>query len=123
MAIQRFELAWISVSDLARAKKFFVDTLGMNIVTDTPEYNWLEVEGKQGGARIGIGTCGEQSPIKPGDNAIISLTVTNLEEIKKMLENHQVTIIGEIMEVPGQVKLLLIQDADKNFIHLCEKMQ
>ncbi|HEV2917407.1 MAG TPA: VOC family protein [Candidatus Babeliales bacterium] len=122
MAVQSFELAWISVSDIAKARKFFVDTLGMKIVSDHSEFNWLEVEGQNGGARIGIGSCGEQSPLKPGNNAVISLTVDDIVATKKMLEGKGVTIIGDIMEVPGQVKLLLIQDLDKNLIHLCQKI-
>jgi predicted enzyme related to lactoylglutathione lyase len=119
MAVQSFDLAWISVSDVQKTKKFFTDTLGMNIVQDAPQYGWVELQGTTG-ARIGVGACGDQSPLKPGMNAVISLTVDDLVAMKKVLEAKKVTILGVIVEVPDQVKLLLIQDPDGNLIHLCQ---
>lgn len=122
MAIKSFDLAWISVSDMQKAKRFFVDTLGLKIVEDQPDYGWLEVSGETG-ARIGIGIGAQESPLKPGNNAVISLSVDNLDATKKMLASKNVTILGDIMEVPGQVRLLLIQDQDGNLIHLCESLR
>jgi predicted enzyme related to lactoylglutathione lyase len=122
MAIKSYDLAWISVSDMQKARNFFVDTLGMKVMDDQPNYGWLEVAGEKG-ARIGIGIGAPESPLKAGNNAVISLSVDNLDATKKMLVSKNVTILGDIMEVPGQVRLLLIQDQDGNLIHLCESLR
>lgn len=122
MTIKSFDLAWISVSDIAKTKQFFVETLGMKIMEDNAQYGWLEIQGTDGGARIGVGACTSQGPLKPGNNAVISLTVDDILATKKMLETKNITILGDIVEVPGQVKLLLIQDPDGNLIHLCQKV-
>jgi predicted enzyme related to lactoylglutathione lyase len=119
-----FDLAWVSVTDMDKAKKFFVDTLGMKIVEDNAEYNWVELSGQNGGTRLGFGTCSpkEGGPLLPGQNAVISLTIDDIQAAKKSLEAQGVTIVGDIMEVPGQVKLLLIKDQDGNLINLCQKI-
>lgn len=120
MNIKRMDLAWITSNDLEKSKTFFSETLGLKITVESTQYGWLELTGNQGGATLGIGQCNEYTPIKAGQNAILTMTVDNIIDAKKELEEKQVKIIGDITEVPGEVKMLLFQDPDGNYFQLCE---
>lgn len=120
MGIRSSDLSWIVVSDLKRARKFFVETLGLKEISANEEWGWVEVQGKEGGATIGIGIADKQTPVSPGGNAVVTLTVDNLEETKKQLQKKEVSMVGDIMEVPGHVKMQLLKDEDGNLFQLVE---
>jgi len=116
---QGMHLAWITVSDFKKAIDFYTKILGMKLSTKSEEYEWAELEG-EGGAKVGLCTESEHSPIKAGENAVMTFTVQNLETTKKSLENKGISLIGDIMTVPGEVKLQLFQDPDGNYGQLVE---
>lgn len=122
MAIRGIELAWISVTDMKRAKSFFVDKLGLKINADTPEYGWMEFEGKDGGCLLGVGSGSGHPDLKAGHNAVVTFTVDDIEKTKAELARKGVTIVGEIIEVPGHVKMLFIKDEDGNFFQVCQSL-
>ncbi|MCL4361496.1 VOC family protein [Candidatus Dependentiae bacterium] len=123
MAIKKIELAWIAVSDLKKAKKFFVDNLGLNLEVDSPEFNWMELQGKNGGTLLGIGKADEEySPVRPGQNAVLTFTVDNIENTIKEMKSKGVEFIDEILEVPGQVKMITFKDFDGNMYQLVEHL-
>ncbi len=118
--IKKIELSWITVSDIQKAKKFFVDTLGMQLTSNSSEYQWLEVQGNEGGMLLGIGQCNEEYGTKPGHNAVVTMTVENIESAKKSLEEKGVIFEGEILEIPGHVKMVTFLDADNNRFQLVQ---
>ena len=124
MIAKRSDLSWIMVSDIKKAKKFFTEVLGLEVRTDNSEYNWLELMPKDGGAMLGIGQANADSDcgkdVLPGSNAIVTFTVDNLEATKAEFEKKGVNILGDIMEVPGHVKMLLFSDLDGNKFQVCE---
>lgn len=122
MAIRGIELAWISVTDMQKAKTFFQDKLDLTIHANTPEYGWMEFEGKDGGCLLGVGTGSGHPDLKPGHNAIVTFTVDDIEKTRAELQAKGVTIVGDIIEVPGHVKMLFIKDEDGNFFQLCEPL-
>ncbi|MDF2549594.1 MAG: hypothetical protein K0S07_661 [Chlamydiales bacterium] len=122
MKVNRIELAWISVSDMAKAKEFFCQTLGLTLSNESPEYGWLELKGSEGGATLGVGQGGEMSPISPGQHAIVTLTVDHLAQVVETLKERGVKLIGEIQEIPGHVRMQLIADPDGNYFQLVEKL-
>lgn len=113
-------LSWITVSDIEKAKKLFVDVLGMKVGAEAKEYNWLELE--LNGIRLGIGQSQENFGPKPGHNAIVTFVVDDISEAKKVFEQKGVRIEGDIMEVPGHVKLLTFFDNDGNMFQLVEDL-
>lgn len=119
-------LSSVTVSDLKKAKHLFVDLLGFEVKEYAEEYNWMELQGEEG-SRLGIGQYAPQSSpdkeLKPGTNAIPSISVLNIEEAKKHLESNGVQFLGKIMEIPGEVKLALFKDFDGNkyFLAQCLK--
>jgi predicted enzyme related to lactoylglutathione lyase len=122
MAIKSIDLAWISTSDMAKAKKFFGEKLGLELTADTPEHNWLEFKGKDGGAGFGVGKDDPYSPIKSGQNAIVCFTVDDLVKTKQEFEKKGVKMIGDIVDIPGHVKMQLIADEDGNIFHLAQPL-
>jgi predicted enzyme related to lactoylglutathione lyase len=122
MAINSIDLAWISVTNMKRARAFFVDKLGLTIMQDTPEYGWMELMGKDGGCALGVGAESGNTDLKPGHNAIVTFSVDNIEKTKAELASKGVTIVGDIIEVPGHIKMLFIKDEDGNFFQVCQPL-
>ena len=115
MVAKRSDMAWITVSDIQKAKKFFTEVVGLEVRTDTPEYGWVELVAKDGGSALGVGQCNPQySEVKPGDNAIVTFTVDDILQAKAEFEKQGVTLLGDIVEVPGHVKMLFFTDFDGN---------
>lgn len=115
MVAKRSDLAWITVSDINKAKKFFTEVVGLQVRTDTAEYGWLELVAKDGGSALGIGQSNpNESTVKAGDNAIVTFTVDDIDQAKSEFEQKNVTLIGDIVEVPGHVKMLFFTDFDGN---------
>ncbi len=124
MAIKRIDLAWVTVADIKKAEKFFVETLGMKLNNKAEEWGWLEVAGQEGGMALGIGKVQPHSPSyeKPGNNAVVTLTVTDIVASKADLEKRGVTFIGDIIEVPGHVKMATFTDPDNNVFQLVQTL-
>jgi len=124
MNIKSMELAWIVVADIKEAKKFFTETVGLKLVEEHDQYGWLEFEGYQGGMRLGVGQYSPEysADDKPGMNAVMSMTVDNLETAQHEMQQKGVRFIGEVMEVPGQVKMATFVDKDNNKFQLVQKL-
>ena len=114
-------LSWIVVSDFAKAKKFFTETLGLKAMNVADEFGWMELQGPEG-ALIGVSTHNQYSAIKPGQHAVITLSVDNIELATKELSEKGVKIIGDVCEVPGHVKLQLFADPDGNLFQLVQDL-
>ncbi|MEX0961832.1 MAG: VOC family protein [Simkaniaceae bacterium] len=121
-------LSWIQVHDLIKAKKMFVDIIGLTLLEENENYGWLELGSVHGEPIIGISSVNQdkeecsQVEFNPGDNAIVSLTVDDTEEVKKKLENMGVSFVGEIIEIPGELKIANFLDLDNNRFQIVEKI-
>lgn len=122
MGAQSLGLAWIVVDDLNKAVEFYTQVIGLQLMERHDDYGWAELEGSKGGARLGIAqrcptdTEGNQ----PGQNAIITLTVENLEESLKHLIQQGAELVGAVQEVPGHVKMQTVKDPDQNRFQLVQ---
>ena len=117
------DLAWITVSDIQKAKKFFVEDLGLKLVSETPEHNWMELIGHDGGAELGVAqTSDESHSEKPGHNAIMTMTVADVAKTRQELEDKGVTFYGPNMEVPGHVIMALFSDFDGNKFQIVQML-
>jgi predicted enzyme related to lactoylglutathione lyase len=113
-------LSWIVVSDLKKARKFFTEAVGLKERTCAEEYGWAELTCEEGGATIGLAQ--ENEEMGAGENAIITITVDHLEKTVAELKKKGVNLIGEIMEVPGHVKLQMFTDPDGNKFQLVQTL-
>jgi predicted enzyme related to lactoylglutathione lyase len=122
MKIKSIDLAWIVVKDLKQAVKFYTEKVGLKLLVLEESFGWAELQGEDGGMKLGIA---QEHPsanegIVPGNNAVVTLTVDSIEtSISEMKENGS-KLIGEILEVPGHVKLQMVQDEDGNHFQLVE---
>lgn len=121
MAVKSIDLAWITVSDVEKTKKFFTDVIGLKLTTDSKEFGWCELSGAQGGCMLGIAQAQEDPQAdKPGHNAVITLTVDDLIKTKAEFQAHGVQFLGDIIEIPGHVKMALFTDLDGNKFQIVE---
>ena len=111
MAVQGIHMAWIIVKDIKSALKFYTEILGFTLQEYQADYGWAELSGPTG-ARLGIaqeskeqGCCGEDLGTKAGINAVVAITVDNLDTALTSYKKKGVKLIGDIQVVPGQVEL------------------
>ena len=122
MRIKSMELAWIVVKDLKKAIKFYTETVGLKLIEEHEAYGWAELQGHEEGARLGIAQASSQEPTQPGSNAVVTFTVENIEEALGDLKKNGAKFMGEILEVPGHVKMQSVLDSDGNHFQIVQKL-
>lgn len=120
MAIKGLHLAWIVVKDVKSAIKFYTETVGMKLLTFEEKFGWAELAGEEGGAMLGIAQKSDHESILPGENAIITLSVENIEQSKADLAKKGATMKGEIIDIPGVVKMQMVVDEDNNHFQIVQ---
>ena len=120
MKPKKIELSWIVVSNLREAEKFYTDVIGMKVVERCEEYGWMEVQGREGGARLGIAQASDQEDVPAGSNAVVAITVDNLNSSMAELKKKGVEFLGDILEIPHQVRMISFKDTDGNRFQLVE---
>lgn len=121
-------LAWVVVNDLEKAISFYTETLGLSLLEKHLEYGWAELSGPSG-SRLGLAERKENSGdwdaanVKPGDNSVVSITVKDIDAAVKSYKEKGVRLLGNVMEVPGEVKLQTFQDPDGNVFQLAELLK
>ncbi len=122
MKIKSIDLAWIVVNDLKKSVKFYTEKVGLKLMELDEGFGWAELQGEDGGIKLGLAqkhpTANEG--INPGQNAVMTLTVDNIEETITEMKEKGGKLIGEIQEVPGHVKLQMVQDEDGNHFQFVE---
>lgn len=123
MRTNSIDLVWIVVKDFKNAVKFYTEVAGLKVVEKNEEWGWAELEGHHGkGMRLGIAQQrpNGQDPIQPGQNSVVTFTVDNIEQANKDIIKQGANLVGEVIEVPGHVKLQTVRDAEGNFFQLVE---
>ena len=123
MNLKSMSLAWIVVNDIKRAIKFYTDTVGLKLMEFNEEFGWAELEGNEGGARLGIAQLQKpEEDVLPGQNAVPTFTVHSLENAISDLLKKGAKLVGGVQEVPGHVKLQTVSDTDGNKFQLAEML-
>lgn len=120
--IKSIDLAWILVNDLKKAVNFYTDIIGLKLLTLDEHYGWAELQGHEGGAKLGIAKSRKNQGMEPGQNACITLTVEDIQKAVAALKEKGAQCLGSIEEIPGHVKLQKVQDADGNQLQLVQKL-
>lgn len=120
--IKDIKLGWTTTNDIAKARSFFVDTLGLKETDFNEKFGWLELQAKEGGFTLGIGQKNDHSPYQPGHNTILTFTVDDIKSAKSELEGKGVKFATDIYEVPGHVKLVDFVDNDGNVYQLVQQL-
>ncbi len=122
--VKASNLSWIVVKDIKEAKKFFIDQVGLKELSSSEEFGWVELGGQEdGGSIIGLA---EENPamddLKAGTNAIITLSVDDLDKSVQHFQDQGIKLVGEVVEVPGHVKMQLFSDLDGNLFQLVQSL-
>lgn len=118
MLIKKMVFPWITVSDIKKTKKFYVDVLGCKVHYEDPKSpEWLEV--KCGDSVLGIWQADGKSPDRPGQNAILTFVTDDLDEAKKILEQQNVQLTTGIIQMPAY-RFFSFTDGDGNKCQLYE---
>ena len=122
MNLKSMNLAWIVVNDIKKAIEFYTETVGLKLMEFHEQYGWAELEGNEGGARIGIAQKQPTSEdgVEPGQNAVVTFTVSNIEKAVADLTKKGAKLVGKVQEVPGHVKMQTVCDADGNRFQMVE---
>ncbi len=121
MTIKGLDLCWIVVENLNDAISYYTKVIGLSLREHHEQFGWAELEGARG-ARLGLAQADEKMGMKAGVNAVFTLSVENLEAKCSELEAAGVRMIGDVMEVPGEVRMQLCADKDGNQFQLIEQL-
>lgn len=120
MQVVSIDLCWIVVKDLKKALKYYTEVVGLKLIEHNEHYHWAELQGYQGGARLGIAQDSDMEEVKPGQNAVVTYRVEEigiaLEEMKKKGAN----CVGSPIEIPGHVKMQTMKDDDGNHFQIVQ---
>jgi predicted enzyme related to lactoylglutathione lyase len=121
MSIKNISLAWIVVKDFKSALKFYTEVVGLKLNEVNEQFGWAELSGHDGnGAILGIAQQTDMEMIKPGQNAVVTLTVQDINKAKSDLSKKGAKMVGDIVEIPGHVKMQMMVDHDGNHMQLVE---
>ena len=114
MTITQIQLFSLPVGDQDRARDFYVDTLGFELVSDTtmgPEMRWVQVRPPGSQASITLVTWFPTMP--PGAVKGTVLETDDLDADVTALRGHGVSIEGGIQEAPWG-RFVTFDDPDGN---------
>ena len=123
MPDMKLELIPVPVSDVDRAKAFYVEKIGFNLDHDVRPSDTMRVvqlTPPGSGCSILIGTgMGEISEMQPGSVKGLHLVVKNVSQVREILVGRGVEV-SEIVEYPDGIKYVYFNDPDGNSYALQE---
>jgi catechol 2,3-dioxygenase-like lactoylglutathione lyase family enzyme len=113
----KLELIPIPVSDVDRAKAFYVDKVGFNVDVDVQRDNGMRVvqltpPGSACSIMLGAGIP-EIDKMKPGSIRALHLVVADVRKAREMLASRGVEV-GEVDEHDQGIKYVSFSDPDGN---------
>lgn len=99
------------VKDLAAAKRWYREVLGFEVVYDLAEQGWCELATPTKDAKLGLAA---DATAGGSNQAYCAFGVRDMDAAKSGLARHGVTFEGDVVELPGIVKLLYFRDPDQN---------
>ncbi len=122
MDVKGIFLSWIVVADMDAAVKFYTEVVGLTLHELSEEFGWAELSGPDG-CRLGLAQENAEFHMKAGTNAVVTITVENLDAAMKELSEKGAQLIGDVCEVPGEVKMQSILDKDGNALQIVEMLR
>lgn len=107
------------VKDVKAAKAWYADVLGFQVVYDLPEQGWCELATPAQDAKLGLS---ENAETKGSGDAFVSFGVKDMTAAKAALVAKKVKLDGDVVTIPGTVKLLYFTDPDGNRLMFFEPL-
>lgn len=111
----QISVAWYNVKDLAQAKKFYGDVLGLKKTLEMG--GWAEFSHEDGAVSIGLAE-GRGTPGEGG--ATVVMRVPDLDRARKELGARGVKFEDKIEEIPGMVRIGTFHDPFGNRLQLVQ---
>ena len=99
------------VKDLAKAKRWYAEVLGFEVVFDLAEQGWCELATPAKDAKLGLAS---DDTAAGSNQAYCAFGVADMAAAKAALVKHGVELEGDVVELPGLVKLLYFRDPEHN---------
>ena len=122
MKVNGIRLGWIVVKDLAEAIEFYENVVGLTLKERMDEHGWAELQGPDG-CRLGIAQESDYMDTKAGSNAIMAISVEDMDEALKHYKEKGAKLVGDVIEVPGNVKMQTVVDADGNVFQIVQDIE
>jgi predicted enzyme related to lactoylglutathione lyase len=113
--LQKVAFTMFPVSDPARARRFYEETLGLKRGSASPSGTWTEYDLPGGGCLALFG--GPQA--KPGGGASIAFEVADLDALNQQLKAAGVKYQNDLVDAPG-CRMSIIADSEGNTVILHE---
>ena len=114
---KQFDLVWFPVVDFDKAKEFYQNDLGFDLVLEDTNTSWAEFQVSPG-AKIAI--HGVKATNANPVGALV-LEVESLEKSELHLQGKGIKLFDK-EEIPGLVKLASFTDPDGNVIQLSQPL-
>ena len=111
-------LAGCFVDDLEKAKKFYLETLGLSVMFESPGF--CEVSHGRGGMIIGLSQSSRPSGL---DGAVVCFKVADLPKEQERLLKLGVKCDGSVFEKPGIVRIANFRDPFANRLQLVQHLR
>lgn len=121
MKPQGIYLSWIVVKDIKAAIKFYTHVIGLDLKEFHEEYGWAELSGPEGSI-LGIAQECPSQDAKAGSNAVMTIAVADINKAIERYRKEGVDLVGEVIEIPGHVKMQTFRDKDGNTLQLVQKL-
>jgi len=114
---KQFDLVWFPVADFERAKTFYRDDLGFELVLENAESSWAEFQISPGAKMAIHGVkVTNANPI-----GALVLEVESLEKSELFLRGKGIKLFDK-EEIPGLTRLASFTDPDGNVIQLSQSL-
>jgi predicted enzyme related to lactoylglutathione lyase len=123
MQVISIDLCWIVVKDLKKALKYYTEVVGLELVEHNEQYHWAELQGYEGGTRLGIAQDSDMEEVKPGQNAVVTFRVEDIEVALEKMKKQGATCVGKLIEIPGHVKMQTVKDLDGNSFQMVQLLE
>lgn len=100
-----------AVRNMAASKAWYQRVLGSSIVYEVPEQHWCEMTTPAERTLLGLH---EQDAATAGSANALGFSVLDMAAARAHLVAQKVQLEGDVIEIPGIVKLLYFTDPDGN---------
>lgn len=107
-------LIQVAVADLERSVAFYRDTLGLPFESRIEALKWARFT-LPTGAVLGLG---EKQQVAGSGSMSINISVQDFDAAYALLGERGVSFVGEVVEIPGVVRLAEFTDPDGNRLQL-----
>jgi predicted enzyme related to lactoylglutathione lyase len=110
----------LHVTEIDRSISWYADVLGFNLLYKLDQAAWCELATGVERVRVGLGENMEGSG---RGGATLTFGVRDIEAAKAAIVAKGVRLDGEIIDVPGMVRLLTFYDPDDNALMFYQDLQ